>query len=277
MYRKAFINKFLKYGFDIAEAKSEIDFAAEMLFNYKYKDFVLGKTLDFEQISKLEKVITERVETRKPIQQIIGQAYFLGRKFFVNKYTLIPRPETEILVNETLNLCEFIEFPEILDIGTGSGCIPVSLAIENKNINVTSVDISSEALETAKKNALIHNVYERIKFVKSDLFENVEGKFNIIVSNPPYIPLKDKNTLQIEVKDYEPQSALFTNDEKGIEFYEKIIIGSNEFLLENGYLAFELGVNQAQYVKEIMLNYGFKNIKIIKDLNKIERIIICQK
>lgn len=277
MYRKVFINEYLKRNFSFDDAKSEVDFALETLFNFTYKDFMLGKALESWQIIKLEKVIEERTKTHRPIQQIVGQAYFYGRRFFVDEYTLIPRPETELLVNKVLEISKEIEKPKILDIGTGSGCIPLTLILENQQIIAHAVDISSEALETAKRNALFHNVLNNISFFKSDLFENVTEKYDIIVSNPPYIPLKDKESLQIEVKNYDPELALFTKDGFGIEFYDKIVTKAKDYLLPDGYLAFELGINQASLVSDLLQKHNFSSIEIYKDYNSIERVIICKK
>ena len=237
---------------------------------------MLDKKLENWQVSKLIRVINERVSTHRPIQQIIGQAFFFGRRFFVNEYTLIPRPETELLVSSCLELIKYISNPQILDIGTGTGCIPLTIAMENKNANIESVDISIEAIETAKKNALFHNILTNVQFFKSDLFENVEGKYNLIVSNPPYIPPQEKENLQIEVRDFDPPTALFTNDEAGVEFYEKIILKAKDYLLENGYIAFELGINQASLVKEMLEANNFTDVNIIKDYNSIERIITAK-
>ncbi len=277
MYRKFFIDLYTKNNFSFDEAKSEVDFVLDVLFNYGYKDFVFGKKLEDWQSAKVERVVKERILTRKPIQQIIGQAYFYGRKFFVNENTLIPRPETELLVKKVLDLCKDSENVSVLDIGTGTGCIPITLAMENKNIIAESVDISAEAIEIAKKNALFHNVYDRVHFYKSDLFEQVEKKYNIITSNPPYIPLKDKENLQIEVKDYDPKIALFTKDEHGIEFYEKILNKAKNYLFDCGYIVFEIGINQAELVKELMKKLEYKKIEIIKDYNSIERVISAKK
>ncbi len=276
MYRKIFIDKYLKQGFDFDEAKSEVDFALEVLFNYTYKDFMLGKTLENWQLAKLGRVFDERVETHRPIQQIVGQGFFYNRKFFVNENTLVPRPETELLVKEVLELSKDIENPRVLDIGTGTGCIPISVVLENPQIYAESVDISREAIETAEKNALLHNIYEKIKFIQSDLFEKVSGKYNIIVSNPPYIPLKEKENLQIEVRDFDPPSALFTADEHGIEFYKKIILSAKDYLLPDGYLLFELGINQYLLVENLLKDSGYKDIRIVQDYNSIERVIIAK-
>ena len=277
MYRKVFINTYLKNGFSFDEAKSEVDFALETLFNFTYKDFMLGRALEPWQITKLEKVLDERTKTHRPIQQIIGQAYFFGRRFFVDEYTLIPRPETELLVDKVLEISKGIFNPKILDIGTGSGCIPLTLMLENKDIMAHAIDISSEAIETAKKNALFHNVLNNIQFYKSDLFSNVHEKYNIIVSNPPYIPLKDKENLQVEVKKYDPSLALFAEDDFGIEFYDKIVTKAKDYLLPNGYIAFELGINQFSLVSDLLSKQNFSSIKVYKDYNSIERVIIAQK
>ena len=277
MYRKVFINTYLKNGFSFDEAKSEVDFALETLFNFTYKDFMLGKSLESWQIAKLEKVLDERTKTHRPIQQIIGQAYFYGRRFFVDEYTLIPRPETELLVDKVLEISKKISNPKILDIGTGSGCIPLTLILENNNVSVDAVDVSSETLETAKKNALFHNVLNNIHFFKSDLFSNVNDKYDIIVSNPPYIPLKEKENLQVEVKNYDPGLALFTKDDLRIEFYDKIFTKANDYLLPNGFLAFELGINKSDLVSDLLQKHNFSSIQIFKDYNSIDRVIICQK
>ncbi len=276
MYRKYFIDAYLESKFTFEEAQSEVDFIFEVLFNYTYKDFMLGKIPETWQIKEIEKVVFERIKTHRPVQQIIGRAYFCGRKFFVNKYTLIPRPETEILVSKVLELSKKFQSPKILDIGSGSGCIPITLKLENPDITVHSVDISLEALETSEKNSLFYNLSDNISFFKSDLFENVNGKYNIIVSNPPYIPLKDKNSLQIEVRDFDPPFALFTNDDFGVEFYKKIVKQAKDYLLKDGYLAFEIGKNQLDLVWEIIKNNGFALTEVVKDLNGIERVTICK-
>lgn len=276
MYRKIFTEEYVKNGFSFEEAISETDFALEILFNFSYKNFMLGKTLEPLQIEKLKNVIHQRVLTKRPIQQIIGQAFFYNRRFFVNENTLIPRPETELLVEETLKIAKNLPNPAILDIGTGTGCIPITLALENNNIKVDSVDISLSALEVANKNLIFHNAEQNVRLFKSDLFKNVNKKYNIIVSNPPYIPKKDKNLLQPEVRDFDPELALFADDELGIEFYEKIIISAKEHLLQNSYIIFEIGVNQSQYIADLLKYNNYALLDVIKDYNSIDRIIIAK-
>ncbi len=275
MYRKKFIEEYLKNNFTFEEAKSEVDYALDILFHYSYKEYMLGKSLADWQIIKLEKVINERINTLKPIQQIIGQAYFYGRKFFVNEYTLIPRPETELVVKEVLKICEKENgIKKILDIGSGTGCIGITLALENPSLEIISVDICPEALEISKKNALIHNVNNKIKFIKSDIYQNIDSKFDIIVSNPPYIPLKDKPYLQKEVRDWENPQALYTQDEYGIEFYEKILKNAKKHILNDGYVVFEIGMGQAERVSELIKSAGMAVQSIVKDMNSIERVVV---
>jgi release factor glutamine methyltransferase len=267
---------YLKENFDFSEAKSEVDFALDTLFNYTYKDFLVGKALEDWQIAKVNKVFEERVSTHKPIQQLIGQAYFYGRRFFVDESTLIPRPETEILVSKILEYTKEFTVPQILDIGTGSGCIPITLVLGDECIQADAVDVSYNAIEMAKKNAIFHNVSKNIKFFKSDLFENINRKYDIIVSNPPYIPLKDKDKLQIEVKDFDPPTALFTKDDLGIDFYRKIISQAKKYLNPKGYLAFEIGINQSEPVQELLKANDYKEIQVFKDYNAIDRVIISK-
>ncbi len=275
MYRKNFIEEYLKNNFTFEEARSEVDYALDVLFNYTYKEYMLGKSLTDWQIIKLEKVINERINTSKPIQQIIGQAYFYGRKFFVNEYTLIPRPETELVVKEVLKICEEENgIKKILDIGSGTGCIGITLALENSGLEIKSVDVCSEALEISKKNALIHNVNNKIEFIKSDIYQNIDSKFDIIVSNPPYIPLKDKPYLQKEVRDWENPQALYTQDEFGMEFYEKILKNVREHILNGGYVVFEIGLGQAERVTELIKSAGMAVQSVVKDMNSIERVVV---
>lgn len=275
MYFKSFINTYISHGFNFDEAKSEVDFALCVLFNYTYKDFLMDKKLEINQIKKAKSVFEERIKTKRPIQQIIGKAFFYNRIFYVNEYTLIPRPETELLVNEVL--MRISETSELLDIGTGTGCIGITLMLENAKIKADLSDIQSKALKIAEKNAVFHNIKQNINFIKSDLFENITKKYDIIVSNPPYIPYKDKETLQSEVKDYEPPSALFAYDNQGVEFYRKIIENSKYYLKKNGVLAFEIGINQAILVSEILKQNGYQEINVTKDYNGIERVIIANR
>ena len=195
----------------------------------------------------------------------------MGERFLVNENVLIPRPETEILVKECSKLIS--KDSKVLDIGTGTGCIAIEIS-KLTGAEVDAVDISEHAVELAKKNAQKHNV--NCNFYVSDLFCNVKNKYDLIVSNPPYIPISQKDTLSLTVKNFEPDIALFTKDEFGTEFYEKIIKSSVTFLNNGGYLAFELGISQFGHVEKLLKQQDFSNIKFFKDLDNIERVTIAQ-
>lgn len=273
MRDKVFTDLYIENGFSFKEAISEIDFICDALYDFGYDDYLRGKTLSEEQREKIKKIIIERVKTRKPMQHVIGVSFFCGEKFEVSEETLVPRPETEILVEEVLRLVSKTDNLCCLDIGTGTGCIPVCCVLKNNNIKFDACDISEKALKTAKNNADVHGVSDKIKFICSDLFENISSSYDLIVSNPPYIPLKDKDILDVEVKDYDPERALFAPDEDGVYFYGEIIRKSCQYLKKSGFLVFELGINQCRIVKEMMERQGFGDINIIKDLNGIERVI----
>ncbi len=220
-----------------------------------------------------------RAETKKPVQYILGCQDFMGDRYIVNENVLIPRDETEILVNCAYNLIkDKNEKIDILDIGTGSGCISCALAkkLINKNIEILAVDKSIEALEVAIENISKLDLIRKIIIRKSDLFSKIRDfeKFDLIISNPPYIPKSQKNNLQKELE-FEPYDALFTDDEEGVEFYQKIINQAPAYLKKGGYLAFEVGINQYKSVFS-MFEKSFQDIEIIKDLAGIERVI-CAK
>jgi len=203
-----------------------------------------------------------------PLQHITGEQEFMGLIFKVNEHVLIPRQDTEILVEEVLKFTK--ESMHVLDMCTGSGCIIISLMKYANHISGVGVDISREALEVAKKNAENHCF--NVKFINSNLFENIEGKFDMIVSNPPYIPTGDIKNLKYEVKAYDPLLAL-DGKEDGLYFYTKIIEESVHYLKKNGLLFLEIGYNQGEKVKHLMLEHKFKEIKIVKDLTGLNRVI----
>ncbi|MCQ2958268.1 MAG: peptide chain release factor N(5)-glutamine methyltransferase [Candidatus Gastranaerophilales bacterium] len=252
------------------------DLTAETNFILKYMFNINNPYIDTDydnvDINKLNKVFAER-ETGKPLQYILNTAEFMGEKFFVDENVLIPRPETEILVRKVMEFAKNFNNPKILDIGTGSGCIPIMLKKHISNAKISSCDVSEKAINVAKKNAI--ELKTNIHFIHSDLFQNITEKFDIIVSNPPYIPPQEKTNIQKEVR-FEPDLALYTNDKMGIEFYEKIIKSSSEFLNDNGYLCFELGIKQSELVKNLFIKYNFDNIEIIKDLDNIDRVICAR-
>ena len=234
----------------------------------------LDKQLNDEQEKYFLEMIKDRLNQR-PIAYIIGNREFMGLDFFVKEGVLIPRPDTETLVEEIINICNNKIGLNILDIGTGSGAITVSLAKYLDKSHVVSVDISDIALEIASKNAVSNNVDERIDFIKSDVFSNVsdEARFDIIVSNPPYIKKADISGLDRQVKDFEPYNAL-EGGEDGLDFYRRITEESRGFLKQDGILAYEVGHDQASDVSKIMQQNGFKGIYTKCDLQGFERVVI---
>ncbi len=253
------------------------------VLNAKKIDLYLDRDriLTLQQIQKFNQFIQERT-SGKPVQYIIGSTEFFGLEFKVNQSVLIPRPETETLVEIVIQQLKNSSQPKIIDLGTGSGAIAISLAGNLKSCFVFATDVSPDALKVAKDNAKRHGVENQIEFVCGDLFEplrkkNIEGEVDCVVSNPPYVSKGEFDHLPREVKDYEPIMALKT-DEEGTSFHKRIIEGSLDFLRKDGILALEVGLGQASNVADLFRNWkDFKNVEIKKDLGGIERIVIAHK
>lgn len=259
-------------GIEKNEATIEVKMLIEHFANYTVSDLIMGKKLDSEKLKIVEEKARQRAQTREPIQHIIGFADFMGEKFIVNPSVLIPRDETEVLVRKAIEIINKNDLKAALDVGTGSGCIACMIA-KYTDCRIIGLDISTDALNTALDNASRLNLFNKAIFRKSDIFSNVkpDESFDIIVSNPPYIPPSEKENIQKEVT-FDPENALYTTDEKGLEFYEKITSGAPKILNKGGYLLFELGIGQSQEVKNFMKK-DFENIEIIKDLAGIDRVI----
>ena len=264
-------------GIEPNEANVEVKMLLEHFANYGVKDIIMGNRLTKEKLDLVKEKAELRAKTHQPIQHIIGFADFMGEKFIVNPSVLIPRDETEILVRKAIEIINKNNFKMALDVGTGSGCIACMIA-KYTNCQIIGLDISSDALNTALDNASRLNLYNKAIFRKSDIFSNVKSgeSFDIIVSNPPYIPPTEKDKIQTEVK-FDPELALYTKDEKGLEFYKKITANAPKILNNGGYLLFELGINQSTFVKQIMEQNGFSDIEIIQDLAGIDRVILGKK
>jgi len=234
------------------------------------KDRLYLITHDDEEISEKDAEAFKRLAKRRaggePTAYILGYKEFYGRKFYVNGDVLIPRPETEMLIE----LIKGEDNAKILDLCAGSGCIGLTLALECKNAKVTLSDISPKAVEIIKKNA--ENLGVEVNIVESDLFSGIEGKFDIIVSNPPYIRSKTIETLETAVKDYEPRLAL-DGGEDGLKFYKKIIPCSKKHLSENGRIFFEMGFDEGEAIKSLLMSNTFSDVKIYKDLATLDRVI----
>lgn len=260
-------------GIEPNEAKVEVRLLIEHFAGYSLVDILMGKKLTEDKLKIVEEKAKLRAKTHEPIQYIIGLADFMGEKFLVNKDVLIPRDETELLVRKAIEIIKENNFKMVLDMCTGSGCIACMIA-KLTNSQAMGVDISTEAIHTAFKNMEKFGLYNRAIFRKSDIYSKIreDEKFDLIVSNPPYIPPEEKETIQEEVS-YEPDLALYTTDEKGLAFYEKIIKDAPKFLNKGGYLMFELGIGQSTSVAQLMKKAGFENIKVLKDLANIDRVI----
>ena len=217
-------------------------------------------------------LITRR-QTREPFQHIVGKQEFYGLDFVVTPDVLIPRQETELLVEAAIELLKGRENARILDIGTGSGCIAVSILHNLPTVTATAVDISERALAIASKNAQTNGVAGRITFLRSDLYEALDSpKFEIIVSNPPYIPAEDVATLQAEVRDFDPITAL-TDGADGLSIIRKIVADAPQYLDRNGSLLIEIGFGLAAAVAEMFDRKLWVEPVFIQDMQRIERIV----
>lgn len=205
----------------------------------------------------------------KPLQQITGKAYFMGLEFTVNEHVLIPRQDTEILVEEALK--RMSEHARILDLCTGSGCILLSLLYNKNKAEGIGIDISEDALEVARYNGYELNICA--EFIKSNLLEKAEGAFDLIVSNPPYIPAKVIEGLMEEVRDYEPHLAL-DGGEDGLDFYRRIVAEAGAYLNPGGWLIMEIGQEQGEAVRQMLLQAGYEEIEVVQDLAGLDRVVL---
>lgn len=261
-------------GIEQNEANAEVKMLIEHFCGYSAVDIIMGKRLDESKLNLVKEKAQLRARTRMPIQHILGFTYFMNDKFKVSKDTLIPRDETEILARKAIDIINKNNLKSALDIGTGTGILACTIAKYTLS-NSTALDVSENALKIAEENIKNLGLSEKVKTLQSNLFENVSEKYDLIVSNPPYIPLSEKASIQKEVT-FDPDLALYTSDEKGLEFYEKIIKEAKNHLNKNGYLLFEMGLGQSEDIKKILENNGYKNIQIEKDLAEIDRVIVAQ-
>ena len=254
---------------NISEAKNDawllLAMACKIDHTYYYTH--MYEDMTEEQIEEFESVIKKRAE-RVPLQYITGEQEFMGLSFKVNSSVLVPRQDTETLVETALKYVK--PGMKVLDMCTGSGCIIISILKNSTEVEGYGYDISKQALNVAKENAKLNDV--RVQFERSDLFDSVDGKYDMIVSNPPYIKSGDIPKLMPEVSVFEPHEAL-DGMEDGLEFYRKIVSKSKDYLTENGILIFEIGCEQGRDVSEMMSFAGFKDVQVIKDLAGNDRVV----
>ena len=229
--------------------------------------FHLKKEISDVQLNTILEISARR-KKHEPLQYILCETEFYGYRFKVSNNVLIPRPETELLVEKIIDNEKNVQ--NILDIGTGSGAIIIALAKNLITRNIDAVDLSGSALKIAKQNADLNHV--EINFFQSDIFENITGKYDLIVSNPPYISQAEYELLPKEIKDHEPKSALQAEN-NGLYFYNKVLQNAKEYLTESGKIYFEIGYDQAEKIIEIAKENGFSNIQVFKDLNGFDRIM----
>lgn len=240
----------------------------EKILGFSKSDCILNSNyiLSDEDISSFEKIIVE-IKKNIPIQYILGETHFYNLKFNVNSSTLIPRPETEELVRYILSH----NFSSVLDIGTGSGCIAISIA-KNSNASIDAIDNSKDALIIAKSNAILNSV--DVNFMFNDVFDFSDTKkYDLIVSNPPYVLNSEKIYMHQNVIDYEPHNALFVEDSNPLIFYEKIALIASKNLNSNGLLFFEINEKFGDQIIDLLLKLNFVDIELKKDINGRDRII----
>ena len=235
----------------------------------------LTKEINKKQVDKFNLYLSRR-KKREPIAYILGFKYFWKYKFYINKSVLVPRPETEQIVEETLNYLSDNESKKILDIGTGSGCIIVSVLKERSKCKAIAIDISSKALKVAKTNAKIHHLENKIKFINIDIDKFNYNKYDLILSNPPYISNIDLVRLDDDIRIYEPRESL-SGGLDGYEEITKVIEKSSKLLKNNGKLIVEIGETQKNNVIKLLKNNGFYINKTGKDLSGRDRCIVSTK
>ena len=271
------------------EIESFFFILTEYLHNLKRVDVALNPDFEISDaaIEKWNAILVD-LQQEKPIQYITGEAWFYGLQFEVNENTLIPRPETEELVEwiiESQKSKVKSQKFEILDIGTGTGCIPISLKANLPHVNVSAIDVSEKALEVARRNAVSNKV--EINFIQTNILEvedlsqlqtpnfQLPTSFDIIVSNPPYVRNLEKEEIKKNVLDYEPHLALFVEDTDALLFYRKIAQLALKNLAPNGLLFFEINQYLGKETVELLENLGFKNIELKKDIYGNDRMIRC--
>ena len=270
----------LEKNYDSNEANALIMILLEHYFGIDRMKIAMDPELRLSESEMLTlHFAVKELLKNKPIQYVIGETEFCGMRFFVEEGVLIPRPETEEMVRH-LAVGHWPLAVKILDIGTGSGCIAISLAKLLKDSIVTAVDVSEKALEIAKKNADVNNV--DVRFILDDILnsqnhELIDNQYDIIVSNPPYVCESEKKEMRANVLDFEPSTALFVSDNDPLIFYRKILEFAQKTLKPDGKVWFEINEKFGKETKDLCLEKGFKNVEIIKDFRDKERIAIAKR
>ncbi|WP_067140025.1 peptide chain release factor N(5)-glutamine methyltransferase [Oceanivirga salmonicida] len=263
-----------KYNVYEASLIAELVFSKVLKIDRMMLFISYEKKINEEEKNRIREYLKKIALENMPYQYVFNEQNFYGRDFFIDKGVLIPRHDTEVLVEKVLEISK--QDSLVLDIGTGSGVIAITIAKELPKSKVLAIDISDKALEISKKNTEFLNA-KNVKIVKSNLFENIEFKeFDIIVSNPPYISNKEVEEVGLNTYIHEPHEALFANSD-GLYFYYEISKNAKEYLKNGGYLAFEIGYKQKKAVNDILTEFGYVDIKNYTDLNGLDRVVIARK
>ena len=263
---------FKQHKFD--SPKQEIEWLLCDLLDYKRVDLYIN----FEQKVPNDKLAILKIRIKKrlkrmPLQYITGVTEFYGNKYFLNDDVLIPRPETERLVDISLECINKLSHPRILEVGTGSGCISISIALIRGDAKILSIDISQNALNKAEENSDYHKT-NNVKFLNLDFLKEIPSeRFDIIVSNPPYIPLEEMKNIMIDVKEYEPEIAL-TDFNDGLVFYDRFADLGSKLLKKEGWMVLEVGIDDhPEKVAKLFKSKGYSNIELVSDYNKDKRVL----
>lgn len=275
------INELLEIGIEklkTSQIKEPISIARRIMCFVLKKDkiyLVTNGNEEVEQSTKTEFLeAISKIQKHIPIQYITKKQEFMKMDFYVDENVLIPQPDTEIVVEEAIDIINRNKLSKVLDMCTGSGILAISIAKYTDAGKITAVDISEKALEVAEKNAISNDVNTKIKFIKSDMFKNISEKFDLIISNPPYIRTDVIKTLSEEVKN-EPILAL-DGGIKGLDFYNIIAENAKKYLNENGYLVLEIGYDQKTEVVNLLEAQEYSEIRVIKDMGGNDRVIVCK-
>ena len=257
------------------ELNSIFNLLSEDYLNIPRSKILLADEINLDQSNQmLFFSALKRLKNHEPIQYVLGRVNFMDLEFKVNSSVLIPRPETEELVR--LILKEDLDGKEILDIGTGSGCIAISLAKNLPNSKVSALDISNDALEVAKENAKLNNV--NVEFINADIIEyQSDKKYDIIVSNPPYVLESEKSLMKKNVLDFEPELALFVEDNNALKYYDSILKFGMIYMKKTGYLFFEINSDLSSQLQNICLTYNYNNLNFFIDSSSKTRFLLIKK
>ena len=263
---------FKQHKFD--SPKQEIEWLLCDLLDHKRVDLYINfeQKVPNDKLALLKKWIKKRLK-RMPLQYITGVTEFYGNKYFLNDDVLIPRPETERLVDISLDCINKLSHPRILEVGTGSGCISISIALMRGDAKILSIDISQNALNKAQENSDYHKT-NNVKFLNLDFLKEIPSeRFDIIVSNPPYIPLEEMKNIMIDVKEYEPKIAL-TDFNDGLVFYDRFADLGSKLLKKGGWMVLEVGIDDhPEKVTKLFKSKGYSNIELVSDYNKDKRVL----